>query len=75
MAKKGGVFQALGNLWRWTIWGLAAVLVVALWIGYSNQASGPEGDIVAGAEPPAAPEAELREASENSNWTCLSRSR
>lgn len=49
MAKKGGVFQALGNLWRWTIWGLAAVLVLALWLGWSNRADGPEGEIVADA--------------------------
>lgn len=49
MAKKGGVFQALGNLWRWTIWGLAAVLVVALWLGWSNRANGPDSETVADA--------------------------
>lgn len=47
MAKKGGVFQALGNLWRWTIWGLAAILVVALWLGWSNRTDGPDADVVA----------------------------
>lgn len=51
MAKRG-VFQALGNLWRWTVWGLAAVLVLALWLGWSNRDSGPEGDVVAGVETP-----------------------
>lgn len=44
MAKRG-VFHALGNLWRWTIWGLAAVLVVALWLGWSEQANGPDGTV------------------------------
>lgn len=48
---KGGVLQALGNLWRWTIWGLAAILVVALWLGWSNQGTAPGEDAVAAAEP------------------------
>ena len=51
---KGGVLQALGNLWRWTIWGLAAILVVALWLGWSNQGTVPGEDVVAGAEPSSA---------------------
>ncbi|WP_413719249.1 hypothetical protein [Silicimonas sp. MF1-12-2] len=46
---KGGVFQALGNLWRWTIWGLAAILVVALWLGWSNR----DAEVVAESEAPA----------------------
>jgi hypothetical protein len=53
MAKKGGFFQTLGNLWRWTVWGLAAVLVAALWLGWSNRQADTEGDVVAGAEAPA----------------------
>lgn len=52
MARKGGVFQALGNLWRWTIWGLAAVLVAALWFGWSNRDAGPDGNVVADAGAP-----------------------
>lgn len=52
MAKRGGVIQALGNLWRWTVWGLAAILVGVLWMAWSNRATGPENDVVAGAEAP-----------------------
>ena len=53
---KGGVFQAMGKLWRWTIWGLAAILVVAMWFGWSNRGAGPEGDVVAEAEAPSVEE-------------------
>ena len=52
---KGGIFQAMGNLWRWTIWGLAAVLVLAIalnWSGMSDQ----EGDVMAEAEAPSVDE-------------------
>ena len=52
---RGGIFQALGNLWRWTIWGLAAVLVLAIalnWSGVSDQ----EGDVMAEAEAPSVEE-------------------
>ena len=52
---KGGIFQALGNLWRWTIWGLAAVLVLAIALNWSDT-SGPEGDVVAEAETPSVEE-------------------
>lgn len=48
---KGGVFQAFGNLWRWTIWGLAAVLVVALWLGWSGGNGLPEDAATAAVEP------------------------
>ena len=51
---KGGVLQALGNLWRWTIWGLAGILVVALWLGWSNRSDGPGEDVVASVEPSSA---------------------
>lgn len=50
MAKKGGFFQAMGNLARWTIWGLAGVLVLAIWLAWSNRAGGPDTDIVASSE-------------------------
>jgi hypothetical protein len=48
----------LGNLWRWTIWGLAAILVVALWLGWSNQGDGPGEEVVATAEPSSSATAE-----------------
>lgn len=37
MAKKGGIFQAMGNLIRWTIWGLAAILVVAIVLNFTRE--------------------------------------
>ncbi|NND41997.1 MAG: hypothetical protein HKO04_07965 [Silicimonas sp.] len=51
MAKKGGIFQTMGNLVRWTIWGLAALAVVAIWLGWSNRANGPDG-VTASVEEP-----------------------
>ena len=55
MAKKQtGVFGAMGNLFRWTIYGLAAVLLFAIYLGWSGQ----EGEEVAtapDAETPVAP--------------------
>ena len=48
MAKKRtGVIGAMGNLFRWTIYGLAAVLLLAIYLGWSGQddeqiASAPE---------------------------------
>lgn len=47
MAKKGGVLQALRNLIRWTLWALAAVLLVAVWLKWSDQDTGTEGGVVA----------------------------
>ena len=52
---RGGIFQALGNLWRWTIWGLAAVLVLAIALNWSGT-SDPEGDVMAEAETPSVEE-------------------
>lgn len=47
MAKKGGFFQTIGRFVRWAGFGLAALLVVAIWMGWSNQANGPETDVAA----------------------------
>lgn len=55
---KGGVFQALGNLFRWTIWGLAAVAAVAIWLGWSNRVT--EGEDVAEAIDSATEEAAVQ---------------
>ena len=52
---RGGIFEALGNLWRWTIWGLAAVLVLAIALNWSG-VSDPEGDVMAEAEAPSVEE-------------------
>jgi hypothetical protein len=62
---KGGVFQALGNLWRWTIWGLAGVLVVALWLGWSDRDAGPGDVTLAEGETADAPAAEMEAAAED----------
>lgn len=43
---RGGFLQALGNLWRWTIWGFAAVFVVVLAYGWSNRDAGEEIAVV-----------------------------
>lgn len=47
MAKKGGFFQTIGRFVRWIGFGLAAVLVLAIWMGWSNQANGPMDDVAA----------------------------
>jgi|GEM_PF-5982707 len=44
MAKKGGIFQAMGNLWRLLVWGLAAILVFAIWQNWSSKPDAPEGE-------------------------------
>ncbi len=52
MAKKRtGVIGAMGNLFRWTIYGLAAVLLFAIYLGWSGQ----EGEEIAAAPEVAAP--------------------
>ena len=50
MARKAGVVKTMSNLWRLTIWGLALILVVALWLGWSNQDGQPDETVVAGGE-------------------------
>ena len=52
MARKStGVLGAMGNLWRWTIWGLAAVLVIAIGMNFVGE----DAEDVAVATPEAAP--------------------
>lgn len=41
MAKKRGISSTLGALWRLLIWGLAALLVFAIWLGWSDRTAPP----------------------------------
>ena len=51
MAQRSGIFGSLGRLWRLTIWGLAAVLVFAVYLNFADT-----DDVeVAAVEPEAAP--------------------
>jgi hypothetical protein len=34
MAKRGGIFQAFRNLFRFAIWALAGVLAAAIWFNW-----------------------------------------
>lgn len=48
MAKKNkGVFGAMGNLVRWTIWGLAGVLAVAVYLNFTKTPQSPGADEIA----------------------------
>jgi hypothetical protein len=48
MAKKNkGVVGAMGNLIRWTIWGLAGVLAVAVYLNFTKTPQPPVGDEIA----------------------------
>jgi hypothetical protein len=48
MAKKNkGVLGAMGNLIRWTIWGLAGVLAVAVYLNFTKTPQSPGGDEIA----------------------------
>ncbi len=48
MAKKKGIFGALSSLFRWTIWGLAGLLAIALYLNYSkDDPATPGGEVVA----------------------------
>lgn len=82
MAKKGkGVFGAMGNLFRWTIYGLAAVLLFAIYLGWTAEESdqiasapdivleqpAPEPEVLSEAEPEVteAPATEAEQAAES----------
>lgn len=41
MAKRGGIFQAFGTLFRVAVWGLAGVFVLAIWLGWSRDETAP----------------------------------
>jgi len=71
MAKKNkGVLGAVGNLIRWTIWGLAGVLAVAVYLNFTKTPQPPGGDEIAvvpaaeTAEPEEAPSSEAEVADE-----------
>lgn len=55
MAKKGGFFSSVGKFFRWTIYALAAIGALALWLGWSDKGEAPQ---VAATEP--APELPAR---------------
>jgi len=48
MAKKNkGVLGAMGNLIRWTIWGLAGVFAIAVYLNWTKPAQSPGADEIA----------------------------
>ena len=48
MAKKNkGVLGAMGNLIRWTIWGLAGVFAVAIYLNWTKSPQAPGADEIA----------------------------
>lgn len=60
MAKKRtGVFGAMGNLFRWTTYGLAAILLLAIYLGWSGQESEEAATV-----PVATPEPSVEQATE-----------
>ena len=70
MAKRGGFFSTLGSLWRLTIWGLAAIFVIAFWIWYNGDepdTTVASTDAVEDATPARAPETPESVASEESS--------
>jgi cytoskeletal protein RodZ len=62
MARKGGIFQAMGNLIRWTVFGLAAILVVAIVLNVTSEDDPVVADSGTATEP--APSAEENAAAE-----------